>query len=55
MIIYSASRGQQALDRLNERDTNPNGVFTRKFIENIREEGKSALEIIRNLQDQVEK
>ena len=54
MIIYSASRGQQALDRLNERDTNPNGVFTRKFIENIREEGKSALEIIRNLQDQVE-
>jgi len=54
MIIYSASRGQQALDRLSETDTNPNGVFTRKFLENIRREGKSALDIIRDVQDEVE-
>ena len=32
MIVYSASRGQQALDRLNDRDPSPNGVFTREFI-----------------------
>jgi uncharacterized caspase-like protein len=32
MVVYSASRGQQALDRLSDRDTNPNGVFTREFI-----------------------
>lgn len=54
MIIYSASRGQQALDRLSDYDPNPNGVFTRKFLENIRREGVSALEIIRDVQDQVE-
>lgn len=34
-VVYSASRGQQALDRLSEKDKNPNGVFTRELIARI--------------------
>ncbi len=32
MVIYSAGAGQRALDRLNEADTSPNGLFTRVFV-----------------------
>ena len=31
MIIFSAGAGQQALDRLNDNDKDPNGLFTRIF------------------------
>jgi hypothetical protein len=54
MIMYSASRGQQALDRLGPADTNPNGVFTRKLMESLTTPGLSALEVIRDVQDEVE-
>lgn len=54
MVIYSASKGQQALDRLHERDTNPNGVFTREFIARMRKPGMRIEELVRDVQDAVE-
>ena len=54
MVVYSASRGQQALDRLNDRDTNPNGVFTREFISRMRKPGLKIEDLVREVQDSVE-
>lgn len=54
MVVYSASRGQQALDRLNEKDSNPNGVFTREFISKMRQPGVRVDELVRQVQDSVE-
>jgi len=54
MVMYSASRGQQALDRLGPNDDNKNGVFTRKLISKLSQAGLSALEVIRDVQDEVE-
>ena len=39
VVIFSASRGQQALDSLSERDANPNGVFTRELVARMRRPG----------------
>ena len=55
MVVYSASRGQQALDRLNDRDTNPNGVFTREFISRMRRPGLRVEDMVREVQDSVER
>jgi hypothetical protein len=54
MVMYSASRGQQALDRLGPDDPDENGVFTRNLVSELRTPGLSALEVIRNVQDDVE-
>lgn len=55
MIVYSASRGQQALDRLNDNDTHPNSVFTREFIARMRTPGLRVEELVRDIQDAVER
>ncbi|MBF0165005.1 MAG: caspase family protein [Magnetococcales bacterium] len=39
MVVFSAGANQQALDRLNEADKNPNGLFTREFLKAIKEPG----------------
>lgn len=54
MIVYSASRGQQALDRLNDRDPSPNGVFTREFIARMKKPGVRIEDMVREVQDAVE-
>jgi hypothetical protein len=54
MVMYSASRGQQALDRLGPNDRDKNGVFTRKLISKLSQTGLSALQVIRDVQDEVE-
>jgi len=54
MVVYSASRGQQALDRLSDNDSNPNGVFTREFITRMRTPGVKIDDLIRDVQDSVE-
>lgn len=54
MIVYSASRGQQALDRLSEADGHPNSVFTREFIARMRKPGLRVEELVREIQDSVE-
>jgi hypothetical protein len=55
MVVYSASRGQQALDRLSDKDPNPNGVFTREFITQMKKPGVKIEDIMRSVQDSVEK
>lgn len=54
MVVYSASRGQEALDRLGEKDPNPNGVFTREFIARMKRPGAKIEDIMRDVQDAVE-
>jgi hypothetical protein len=54
MVVYSESRGQQALDRLGENDPNPNGVFTREFIARMKKPGVKIEELTREVQDSVE-
>jgi len=54
MVVYSASRGQQALDRLSEKDNNPNGVFTREFIARMKKPGVKIEDLMREVQDSVE-
>jgi len=54
VVVYSASRGQQALDRLSDNDSNPNGVFTREFITRMRTPGVKIEDLMRDVQDSVE-
>lgn len=54
MVVYSASRGQQALDRLSDKDANPNGVFTREFIARMKKPGVKIEDLMREVQDSVE-
>ena len=54
IVVYSASRGQQALDRLSDNDSNPNGVFTREFITHMRTPGMRIEDMMREVQDSVE-
>lgn len=54
MVVYSASRGQQALDRLSDKDTNPNGVFTREFIARMKKPSVKIEDLMREVQDAVE-
>jgi caspase domain-containing protein len=53
MVMYSAGAGQQALDRLGSRDSDPNGVFTRVLIREIRKPGVTASQLLKNVQAQV--
>ena len=55
MVVYSASRGQQALDRLSDADNHPNSVFTREFISRMRKPGLKLEELVREIQDSVER
>ena len=54
MIVYSASRGQQALDRLLEKDPNPNSVFTRELITRMKVPGLKIEDLMRDVQNSVE-
>ncbi len=53
MVLYSAGAGQEALDRLGPNDADPNGVFTRVFIKEIKKPGVPADRILKNVRDQV--
>jgi TPR repeat protein len=54
IVMYSASRGQQALDRLSGTDTNPNSVFTREFIARMKKPGIKIEDLMKEVQDSVE-
>ena len=41
MVIFSAGKNQKALDSLNDKDTHPNGLFTREFAARMRRPGLS--------------
>ena len=53
MVLYSAGTGQQALDRLGNNDTNPNGVFTRIFLKEMERQGVSVSEVLRSVREEV--
>ena len=53
MVLYSAGAGQEALDKLGPHDPDPNGVFTRVFIREIKKPGVPADQILKNVRDQV--
>lgn len=55
MVIFSAGRGQQALDSLSDDDPNPNGVFTREFIARMRKPGVSVEAMALEVRTSVEK
>lgn len=44
MVVFSAGANQQALDKLDDRDRHPNGVFTREFLPWIDKPGVSIRE-----------
>lgn len=53
MVMYSAGAGQEALDRLGDGDTDPNGVFTRVLIKEISKPGVPAGQVLKHVQMQV--
>ena len=52
-VIYSAGTGQEALDNLGPGDKNPNGVFTRVLITEMRKPGEAIDQVMRNVARQV--
>ena len=54
MIIMAASKGQQALDRLNNADPVPNGLFTRELVKQMRQKGLSASDMLKRVRTSVE-
>jgi hypothetical protein len=52
-VLYSAGAGQEALDNLGPRDTDPNGVFTRVLIREMKTPGLSFDQVIHNVRNQV--
>ena len=55
MVLYSAGSGQQALDRLNDKDRDPNGLFTRILLTEMNRPGVPVDRVLRNVRDQVVK
>ena len=53
MVMFSAGSGQQALDKLGERDRTPNGVFTRALLAEIDRPGISVDRILRTVRTRV--
>jgi Caspase domain len=53
MIMYSAGAGQTALDKLGPNDTNPNGVFTRVLIQEMKKPGVPAGVMLKDVQSDV--
>jgi hypothetical protein len=53
MIIFSAGVGQQALDRLGSSDNDPNSVFTRIFIKEIKKPGVRIDNVVREVRKKV--
>jgi uncharacterized caspase-like protein len=53
MVLYSAGAGQEALDRVGDHDTDPNGLFTRILIKEIRKPGVTANQLLKNVSYQV--
>jgi hypothetical protein len=52
-VLYSAGAGQEALDNLGPRDKDPNGVFTRVLIKEMRTPGLSFDQVIHDIRNQV--
>ena len=55
VFVFSASRGEKALDRLGPEDTSRNGVFTRVLLEAMASPGLSLRNMLRMVTDRVPK
>jgi hypothetical protein len=53
MVIFSAGAGQQALDKLNEKDKHPNGLFTRIFVEEMTQVGMPIDRVVKKVRRRV--
>ncbi|MFZ9407245.1 MAG: caspase family protein [Burkholderiaceae bacterium] len=53
MVIFSAGTGQEALDKLDDKDRNPNGLFTRILLKEIVVPGVRIDNVIREVRKQV--
>lgn len=53
MIIFSAGSGQQALDKLGANDKNPNGLFTRMLLSEMKAPGVRVDNMIRDVRRKV--
>lgn len=53
MIIYSAGAGQEALDRLGNKDPERNGVFTRVLLKEMSQPGRQVGEVLRRVRQEV--
>ncbi|MGH8232346.1 MAG: caspase family protein [Steroidobacteraceae bacterium] len=53
MVLYSAGAGQEALDNLGPKDSDPNGVFTRVLIKEMVKPGLPAEQVLKRVRDQV--
>jgi uncharacterized caspase-like protein len=52
-VLYSAGAGQEALDNLGPQDKDPNGVFTRVLIKEMKTPGLSFDQVIHDVRNQV--
>jgi hypothetical protein len=55
MVVYSAGINEQALDKLSDRDTDPNGLFTREFVKQLRVPGVRVDDMVRRVRSEVRK
>ena len=53
MVMFSAGSGQQALDRLGDKDPEKNGLFTRIFVKEMMKPGVSVDRVLRNVRTEV--
>ena len=53
MVIFSAGTGQQALDKLGADDKEPNGLFTRLFLREMKQPGVSVDRVLRTVRSEV--
>lgn len=53
VVLYSAGAGQKALDSLGAKDTNPNGLFTRELLRQIKTPGLPVAELAQNVYESV--
>ena len=53
MVIFSAGTGQQALDRLGDKDKDPNGLFTRIFLREMAKPGVPIDRVVRTVRNAV--
>jgi hypothetical protein len=52
-VIFSAGAKQTALDRLNDKDADPNSVFTRHFVRELKTPGQTLVQIAKRTQQDV--
>ena len=52
-VLYSAGANQEALDALDEKDKNPNGLFTREFLPTISQPGISVTDALKKTRSAV--